>query len=151
MKRNHIYFLTAMLMMAGCEEKPVSPDELARDKAKDFAEAYFNFDFKEAQEHVTPESAKWLAFAASNVTQREVDLYNQLEEKPTINVSNVDWTTDSTATVIVEVSKAVHKEVIGEESRIEDEAFYQLTVVEREDVYYVRMAGLPRSEKQSHD
>ena len=61
------------MMMTACEKEQYDPDRLVSEKAERFAEAYFNFDYQEAIEHVDSASVKWINFAASNVTQSDID------------------------------------------------------------------------------
>ena len=149
---NNRYLAIAFpLLMASCEKEPYDPDRMVSETAEQFAEAYFNFDFEEALDHVDPASAKWISFAASNVTQSDIDLYNQLNADTEADVCAVDWMNDSTATVTVIVKNVVEKQRFGQPSHVVDEAEYQLTVIERSNKAFVRMEGLPRSEKRNHD
>ena len=56
---------------------------------------------------------------------------------------------DSMGTATVEVTDYLQKKAIEGGMQLVEEATFQLTVVEREGVYYVRMEGLPRSGTQS--
>lgn len=151
MSKHFIGIAAALMMMTACEKEQYDPDRLVSEKAERFAEAYFNFDYQEAIEHVDSASVKWINFAASNVTQSDIDLYNQLEAPTKVEVSDVDWTDNATATVTVIVNNVVEKQAIGKPSLVVGEAEYRLTVVERDKQAFVRMACLPQSEKQNRD
>ena len=116
-----------------------------------FAEAYFNYDFKKAQRWVTPESVKWLQFAASNVSQEDIDLINEQEDEATVEVAEFEYVNDSVSVVTVEVQSFLQKDSIGKAGSMTDQAPFRLTVVERDGKPRVRMEGLPRSERQSRD
>ena len=73
-------FIMCSLTLWGCHEAKTSAEEKAMNRVAAFADAYFNYDFGEALKMVTPESEKWLRFAASNVTQGDVDLLNAQDD-----------------------------------------------------------------------
>ena len=146
-----MFFVAAVLATASCQETPAQMDEEAGRKATAFATAYFNYDFKKALETVTPESEKWLRFAASNVTQEVVDALNARNGEATVEIADMYRTDDSTMTVNVVVGNFLLQDSIGQGGRNVEEALFRLTVVKRDGKSYVRMEGLPRSEKQSRD
>lgn len=143
--------LTAVLLLGACAPNQSDTDVQAQETATDFAEAYFNYDYKTAGKHSTPESEKWLRYAASNVTQEVVDLYNVQERRATAEVADFYWTNDTTATVSIRVSHYVADDSIAAAPRIAEEGLFHLTVVRRDGEMLVRMASPLRSEKQSRD
>ena len=68
--RQLFFFLTA-ITMASCNVG-IEGDDAALDVAANWADAYFNCDFHEAANYATPESDKWLRFAASNTTEQDL-------------------------------------------------------------------------------
>ena len=149
MKKTSFLALGILLLTSCIEQEPV-PNAEARNRVQAFAEAYFNYDFQRAAELVTPESMKWLRFAASNITQQDIDMLNAQEMPTVVDVTDY-WQApgDSTGTATVEVTDYLQKKTVGGSMQLVDEATFQLSVVEREGVYYVRMEGLPRSGRQS--
>jgi hypothetical protein len=143
--------VSVVLLATACSETPKAPDALVSDKALAFAEAYLNYDYQEALRHVTPESEKWLRYAASNLTQEDIDAVNGQEEAATVEADDVTWTSDSTAVVAITASNLMVKDSIGKAAYWHEEAEYRLTVVKRDGRYYVRMACPLRSERQSRD
>ena len=149
MKKTSFLALGILLLTSCVEQEPV-PNAEARNRVQAFAEAYFNYDFQRAAELVIPESMKWLRFAASNITQQDIDQLNAQEMPTVVDVTDY-WQApgDSTGTATVEVTDYLQKTTVGGGMQLVDEATFQLSVVEREGVYYVRMEGLPRSGRQS--
>ena len=143
--------LTAALLLVACVPSQSDTDEEAQEAAIDFAEAYFNYDFKTAAKHSTPESEKWLRYAASNVTQEVVDLYNAQERRATTEVDDFYWNNDTTATVVIRISHYVADDSIAAAPHIAEEGLFCLTIVRRDGKMLVRMASPLRSEKQSRD
>jgi hypothetical protein len=126
---------------------------VAEEVTTDFARAYFNYDYKRAQQYITPESKKWLRFAATNVTQQTLDLLNQRsEEKQTdVCLESSEVLNDSTQMVSVSVTNYVDTDSLGQQPFVREEAVYRMKVVCRDDKWMVRMEGLPRSERRSRD
>ena len=52
-------------------------DDQATAVAVEWGEAFFNCDYHAAEALCTPESRRWLQFAASNTTQQDLDLLKQ--------------------------------------------------------------------------
>lgn len=143
--------MTAVLLLGACTPNQSDIDEQAQQAAIEFSQAYFNYDFKEAVKLATPESERWLRYAASNVSQSVVDLYNDNELTANAEATDFYWSDDTTATVYVRVSDYVADDSIMSAPQIEKEGLFRLTVVRREGKMLVRMAGPLRSEKQSLD
>lgn len=143
--------MTAALLLGACAPSQSDIDERAQKTATEFSQAYFNYDFKEAGKLATPESEKWLRYAASNVSQAVVDLYNDNELPASAEATDFYWSDDTTATVCVRVSDYIADDSIMSAPQIAKEGLFRLTVVRRDNKMLVRMAGPLRSEKQSRD
>ena len=148
--KKFMILLTCILLFTACSE-PTTRDEAVQEAALNFADAYFNFNFKQAQEYATEESGKWLRYVASNVTQADIDSINNHEETATVTVGWVDWQSDSTAVVCVKVSNFAQHDSIGRTVHFYDNGQFLLTVVKRDSKSYVRMEGPLRNERQSRD
>ena len=145
------FFLACACCLLGCEGNSSYPDEKVRERATAFAGAYFNYDFTSARKLVTEESVKWLEFAASNVTQEDVDLYNSVEEPATVEIDDYQYVNDTISIVTVLVENYLQKDSINRTATISDQGTFRLTLVLRDGKYYVRMEGPLRSERQSRD
>ena len=125
-------------------------DTLATDVAVQWGEAFFNCDYHAAQALSTPESRRWLQFAASNTTQQDLDLLKQHAAE----VESTDYfpaANDTLRVVQLVVRNSLSPAVNGGAPLQVDEALFSVTVVKRNDQWLVRMASLPRSERQSRD
>ena len=149
--RKTLLIVFCCLAIWGCREAETAPEEKVMARAAAFADAYFNYDFETARKMVTPDSEKWLRFAASNVTQEDVDLLNAQEVDATVVAEDYERWNDSTLVVTVTVSNFLKKDSLGKEGVMTDEAMFRLTAIEHEGDYRIRMEGLPRSERQSRD
>ena len=125
-------------------------DDQATAVAVEWGEAFFNCDYHAAEALCTPESRRWLQFAASNTTQHDLDMLRQ-------QAAQVEATeffpeaSDTLRVVELVVRNSVSPTIHGGESAQVEEALFHVTVVKRNGSWLVRMADLPRSEKQSRD
>lgn len=127
-----------------------SDDSEATAVATEWGEAFFNCDYHAAEALSTAESRRWLQFAASNTTQQDLDL---LRQQPA-QVDATDYfpaANDTLRVVQLVVRHSLSPAVNGGQPAQVEEALFPVTVVKRNGSWLVRMAGLPRSEKQSHD
>ena len=141
--------LALSLLLAACDMIQ-NDDNEATSTAVQWGEAFFNCDYHAAEALCTPESRRWLQFAASNTTQQDLDLLKhhaaQVEATDFFPEAN-----DTLRVVELVVCNSVKPTVAGEEPSQIDKAVFHTTVVKRNGSWLVRMASLPQSEKQSHD
>ena len=150
--KNCQYLIFCLFLFMGCGHKKEDPNLEIEKRCTAFAEAYFNYDFESAQKLVTPDSRKWLQFVATNISQADVDLINEQEVPATVSVELCECVNDSTSIVTISVHDFYCKNSIGKAGTIVEEALFCLTMVKQQDgKHYVKMAGLPRSEKRSRD
>lgn len=121
------------------------------DAAISWADAYFNFDLKKAQRYTTPESRIWLSFLASNITENDLTIIRQQEESAIVELTSSEQINDSTWLTTMTVSNFMMMDSIGQTGHMVDEAEFTVPVVKRNKRTFVRMEGLPRSGRQSHD
>ena len=142
-----LLFVTAILM-AGCDIG-MDGDQQARNVAGDWADAYFNCDYKDASKYVTPESQKWLQYAASNTTAKELKLLKEAGGAQ-VSVSDAfDEANDTMRLVTLNVTNVLTTQ--QQTSVLTKDATFKVMVVKHDGDWKVRMAGLPQSGKQSRD
>jgi len=143
-----LYTILLGTLLAACGWP--SADDDAEDVAEAWAEAYFNCDYKSALALSTPDSERWLRFAASNTSQAMLDLCD--EQPAEVSVDGIyAAAADTLRVVTVRVSHYVAPTAIGATPMRADEGVFTLPVVQRSGRWLVRMACLPRSEMQSRD
>ncbi len=143
-----LILLMAAVMMAGCSQNS-GGNGAAMEVAANWADAYFNCDFHEAAEYATPESGKWLRFAASNTTEQDLQT---IEGKATATADDYFTVANDTLRVVtLHVSNFLKPSAVGSQAQLQEEGTFLVTVVKRDGRWKVRMEGLPRSEKQSRD
>ena len=125
-------------------------DTVATDVAVQWGEAFFNCDYHAAQALSTPESRRWLQFAASNTTQQDLDLLKQHAAE--VEATDYFPAANDTLRVVQLVVRNSLSPAVNDGAPLQvDEALFSVTVVKRNDQWLVRMASLPRSERQSRD
>ena len=147
MKKYLILSLT--LALTACNMMQ-NDDDQATAIAIEWGEAFFNCDYHAAEALSTPDSRRWLQFAASNTTQQDLNLLKQHAAE----VEATDFFPEANDTLrVVElvVRNSVKPTIAGEEPSQIEKAMFRTTVVKRNGSWLVRMASLPRSEKQSRD
>lgn len=146
-----VLLLMALLWTtSGCEHEGKDYKEAERVATK-WANAFFNFDFEEASHHVTEESKHWLSFAASNITEADVDIINSRDMPASVVITDVVTGNDTLGQAMVSVSNWVCLDSIGQQGRIMSQGDFVISLVKRGRKWKVRMEGLPRNEKQSRD
>lgn len=138
--------LSFAAVLSGCGEEEGSE---AEDVAKAFGEAYFNYDFTTAATLATPESGRWLRFAASNVYEADVKVLRGMDEGAKVDVDDVVYCSDdTTAVATLSVSGAMVRDTIGVAGHVDkDKRTYTFRLVKRGERWLVRMEDLPRSGK----
>jgi len=147
-----VFFLFCTVFLLSACNSMNGDDQEATEAAIKWADAYFNYDFHEAEKYATPESRQWIQFAASNTTVRDLQLVQENEGGASVEVN--DFFPDANDTLRV-VSLTVHDYVSStlpaDSARLVDEATFSITTVLRDGAWKVRMEGLPQSERQSRD
>ncbi len=140
-----------MVTESSCRHGAGSAEQL-REEADSFATNYYNWHFKKALSYCTPESEKWLRFAASNVHKADVDLLRAKNEDAKIELGDISWQdNDTLATIEIKVSDFLQMDSIGKAAHLIPEARFHLSMVMRNGKWMVKMGGPLRSEKQSRD
>ena len=78
-----------------------------------FAVNYFNWQYHKAIKHVTPESEKWIRYAASQVHQADIDMLRQKDQSATCEIHDIDFDdNDSTAVAHVTIRDFLRMDTI---------------------------------------
>ena len=158
-RRNNLrYILWMVLTMiaiittsSSCKQEPGSEEQLLED-ADSFAVNFYNWHFEQALRYCTPESGKWLRYAASNVHEADVELLRNKAEDATVEINDIDFGDDEVSAIAdITVRNFLQMDSIGEEAHLVEEADFLLPMCMENGVWKVRMASLPQSGKRNHD
>ena len=114
-----------------------------------FADTYFNWQFHKAINYVTPESEKWIKYAASQVHPADLKLINAQEEKAQIEIEDIEQTSDTTAKIRLNVHNYMRMDTIGKAGRMIDDARFTLFARYQTEgkKWLIHLTDLPRHEK----
>ena len=138
-----IIFVTLMLLSLGACSSGKEGD--VRAATDSFAVAYFNWQFPKAVEYTTPQSHRWLSFAASQVSQDDVDTLKAMEHGAECEIEDISLNhNDSEASVIITVRNFIAMDTIGAAPHLTREAKFALSLVYADNKWKVDLDGLPR-------
>lgn len=149
--RNLILCFSLVCLWA-CHELTGAPSTDAERAATSWAESYFRLDMKSAAQWVTPESNRWMHYAASGLTEQDLSSLASYNTDPTVTIDNSgDVVADTLQTITLRISHALVADTIGRPAHQVDDYLTTIVVVKRPNGWKVRMEGLPRNERQNHD
>ena len=144
-----VLVLCLMFVVASCEFHAGSSRQLKKE-VDSFAVYYFNWQFYHAIRFVTPESEKWIRYAASQVHQADIDLLQQKDVPATCEINEIAYDDEhNTAIAHVTIHDYLRMDTIGKAATIVDAAQFRipLTYYAATDKWVVEMNELLRPEK----
>lgn len=120
-----ILLLFPTLLVACQDDKQ---EEVVQQAAQQFAEAYFNLDFAKAAQSCTPSSRRWLELRASNLTETDLQVFNDHGKYATCKTTPPEMLNDTTATVQLTMHDFLSADSIGRTAVIKEEAHFELTL-----------------------
>ena len=143
------YYLLSFLvfLLTGCQLINGKSENAVDEPLTNWAAAYFNFHYQDALEYTTPESGKWIRFAASNITEQDVAFIKNQDKNAQVEIIDRHMMAgDSTCSARIRVSNYVELGSFGQENKQVDNAEFQVILVNRDGKWLVKMEGLPRNE-----
>lgn len=130
-------------VFTGCQPHEGSEDQLKAD-ADSFATLYYNWHFPKAAKYCTPESERWLRYAASNVHQGDIDQLHKKAEDATIEITDVDFGDDEVSAIItLKVNNFLQMDTIGQEAHLIPQAEVQIPMEMHGQKWKVKLEKLP--------
>ena len=143
--------LMVIMVPLGCSLSGNDANSIGK-VAQAWADSYFNFDYDKAETLVTADSHKWIAMAASNISEQDIAVIRSQEFAASASVQDVEWTEGSSqAWVSIEMKDVLVADTIGRPMHALPSAIYKICVVKSGNEWKVRMAGLPQNEMQNRD
>jgi len=136
-------FATGGMTMTGSQPHEGSKDQLKAD-VDSFATFYYNWHFPKSMKYCTPESERWLRYAASNVHEGDIKQLHEKTEDATVEITDVDFGDDEVSAVItLTVSNFLQMDTIGQEAHLIPQAEFQLPMELHGDKWKVKLEQLP--------
>lgn len=143
---------TIIMLFTACNGPSTGDEDTVKQDIISFAQAYFNYDFKHALKYCTPESDKWIKYAASNIHEADLELLREQDEGADVDLDDLEFSdNDSTGIAVVTVENYMRLDTIGNAGRMIDRATFRIPIVLRDTRWLIKMEDLPRSEKSSRD
>ena len=150
MKYCILFFLS--FLMVSCQLYDENGTHDAKKALTSWANAYFNFDYEKAMQYMTPESERWIRFAASNITEQDIDFIKSHNPQTQVQVLNSQLAeSDTICKANIRVSNFIQLGFSTQDNQIIEHTDFQCQVVKRNGDWLVRMEGLPQSGRQNHD
>lgn len=140
--KNILSIITTCILLAACSGGGRSDDETIESAVDSFVTAYFNYDFKKASHYCTQKSEKWLRFAASNVIAEDIDVLRSQKERASYKNKDINYISDSTATVRCEVRHFLKRDTLGRPGHIEKKEEFAFNLVRSGDKWVVDASTL---------
>lgn len=135
-------------LLVGCDVRKVAFSPEFDGCVDSFAVNFFNWRLDHAVKFCTPESEKWLKFAASQVQRNDIEQMKNLPDNfaYTYSIRQGD-PKGSAAEVALNVENFFVLDTIGKPGRVKNNATYILQLVKQGKTWKVKLNGLPRMDK----
>lgn len=144
--------IVGCVMIGLCACTDHKNEEQLRDTASAFAQTYFNWQFNDALAHCTPSSQRWISYAASQVTQDDVDKLRSAEQGARSEIKKIHYEEgDLMASVVMKVENFLSMDSIGTVGHFVESATYTLQLVRQAKQWKVRLTELPWPDSPRHD
>ena len=135
--------MAGLVATTGCLPHEGSEEQLKAD-VDSFATFYYNWHFPKAMKYCTPESERWLRYAASNVHEGDIEQLRQKAEDATVEITDVDFgDNEASAVVTLTVKNFLQMDTIGQEAHLIPQAEFQLPMELHGDKWKVKLEKLP--------
>ena len=142
------WFITFWVaLLCGCDHLPSSHGTQAENAVDSFCQAYFRYQYQRAMSFTTDDSRKWLAYAASNVHQEDVEALKAQESGVSIDIDEVVAPEqDTVGYAVVDVENYIGMDSIGQVGHLQAPARYRFDLVKRGGKWKIKLGGMPRGE-----
>ena len=148
-----ILALCALLLptlLVGCDVRKVAFSPQFNGCVDSFAVYFFNWRLDKAAHFCTPDSKKWLQFAASQVQPEDLEQMKDLPQNFTYSYEITQgYSKGIAAEVALNVENFFVLDSIGKPGRLKESATFPLQLVKQGETWKVRLDGLPRMVKNN--
>ena len=125
----------------GCNRDMEKEYKQAKEVAESFSTYFFNMNFDQASVYCTPESYPWIRFKASNITSKDLEIYNREQRYAEVKLENLTFSNDSTAVAICNLSDVLLTDSLERQATIAQEKSFIIPLVKRNDKWLIKMEG----------
>lgn len=147
MKHSNTYIIATLFTLIfplafSCNED--KEEEIIKNCATTFANAYFNNKYNTALQNVTTESGKWIRYVAGNLTQEDLDKINACDDTADCVVTDLHQENDTLAHATLEVTNAFIPDTIGKAGRMINKGNVELTLKKCNGQWAVHLNTVPQ-------
>lgn len=113
------------------------------DTVDSFATAYFNWRFPDAVKYCTPQSLRWLTYASSQVTRKDVEVLRNKQEGAQCQIDDIELPDDSTANILLTVNNFLSMDTIGDTPSPTAEKSFHIRAIQRQGRWMIDLDALP--------
>ena len=136
-------------LLVGCDVRKVAFSREFDGSVDSFAVYFFNWRLDKAAQFCTPDSKKWLQFAASQVQPEDLEQMKSLPNNFAYAYEIIQGDTKGVAAeVALNVENFFVLDSIGKPGRLKESATFPLQLVKQNGTWKVRLDGLPRMDKK---
>ena len=132
--------LIGVALLAGCQGIGSKGDEETQ-VATEWARAWFGCDYPKAQRLMTPESERYVRFAASNITEADLQVVNSQEEGPQVEAEGSETYADTVAVVGIVVTNYLQRDSIGQPGHIVRRGTFSVPLLRRNGKWRVHLTS----------
>lgn len=129
------------VMASACGSSMEKEHEEAKVTAESFSAAFFNMDFERAISFCAPESYPWIRFKASNITEKDLEVYNREQRTAEAELDDLTFQNDTTATAICNLSHVLLTDSLERQAIMAQEKSFIIPLVKRNGQWLVKMEG----------
>lgn len=129
------------VMASACAQDMEKEHEEAQVTAEGFSAAFFNMEFDRAASFCAPESYLWLRFKASNITEKDLEVYNREQRMAEAELDDLTFLNDTTATAICNLSHVLLTDSLERQATMAQEKSFIIPLVKRDGRWLVKMEG----------
>lgn len=142
MKNRYLKWLILLTVTASaCNGSTRKEREQAESAVLEFALAFFNFDFERASSFCAPESYPWIRFKASNITEKDLEVYNNDGQMAEADLEDITFKNDTMAVAICNMSHVLLTDSLERQGIMAQEKTFIIPLVKRNGKWVVKMEG----------
>lgn len=135
------------VMASACGGNMEKEYEQAKLTAEGFSAAFFNMDFDRAASFCAPESYPWIRFKASNITEKDLEVYNREQRLAESELDDLTFRNDSTAVAVCNMSHVLLTDSLERQATMAQEMTFRIPLIKRDGKWLVKMEGPLQSVK----
>lgn len=135
------WLIPLSVIISACNGSMEKEHEQAKTSAQSFAAAFFNLNFDSAASFCVPESYPWIRFKASNITEKDLEVYNSAQQTAEAELKDLTFKNDSTAIAVCKLSHVLLTDSLERKGIMTQEKAYIIPLVKRNGKWFVKMEG----------